>query len=410
VQTFAIGSLRIRTQWRFALTRFLIFLFPALADMLLGMAFFVASVRIAESDASALAVTAVTAVWAVVYMIASHVIGRFANPANCARLIVSGCAILAVSSVLFVVFPNLNATYPIMSLLSIGTALFFIPFQVFMKAVDKGDDGALPRSVGLYTFAWSSGMAAGPFIGANIWNYFGWRVCYFTSAVFCVIIALGVLMLKHHAKTAGDPPPSSDEKLEQGKPDENSVDYLKMPDLAWLGWVCSGVGCVTVAVLRSYLPSSATVAGISRGDQGILLFLISASQALTGLALCRSRTWMYEVVPTALFACCGVAALFVFGLSTSFYPLAAAALFYGIYSGSFFFYFVFHSLVHPEHSTKYIGINESVVGLTAIVGPLLAGFLADGVSVATPYLSSAGLVAVAMIFQAVVHAKNRSAL
>ncbi|NOY74293.1 MAG: MFS transporter [Kiritimatiellaeota bacterium] len=392
------------------MTKFLIFLFPALADMLLGMAFFVASVRIAESDASALAVTAVTAVWAVVYMIASQVISRLANPANCARLIVTGCAVLAASSILFVVFPTLNATYPIMMLLSVGTALFFTPFQVFMKAVDKGDDGALARSVGLYTFAWSSGMAAGPFIGAYIWNFFDWRACYFTSVVFCGIIAFGVLMLKHHAESED----GSDNQVSEDKNDSSSnadaVDYSKMPDLAWLGWICSGVGCLTVAVLRSYLPSSATVAGIPRADQGVLLFLLSASQALTGLALCRSGKWMYKALPTALFALCGVCALLVFGFTSSFYPLAAAALLYGMYSGSFFFYFVFHSLVHPEHSTKYIGVNESVVGLTAIIGPLLAGVLADGVSVPTPYLASAGLVFFALIFQAVIHGRLRTAL
>jgi MFS family permease len=367
--------------------------------MLLGMAFFVASVRIAESDASAIAVTAVTAVWAVVYMIASQIIGRIANPANCARLIILGCAILALSSFSFVLFPSLNATYPIMVGIAVGTALFFTPFQVFMKAVDKGDDGALPRSVGLYTFAWSSGMAAGPFIGAYIWDFFCWEACYYTSAVMCVIIAIGIFMLKHHAE--------SEESLIEGKEvgemiptsNKNEIDYSKMPDLAWLGWICSGIGCLTVALLRSYLPSSATVMDIPRADQGILLALLSGSQALTGLLLCRSRKWMYEAVPTAMFALCGIVALFIFGMTDSFYVLVIASLLYGVYSGSFFFYLVFHALVHPEHSTKYVGVNESVVGLSAIAGPLLAGVLADNITIYTPYLVSAVIVLFSMSYQ-----------
>ncbi|MCK5844642.1 MAG: MFS transporter [Victivallales bacterium] len=393
------------------MTRFLIFLFPALADMLLGMAFFVASVRIAESDASAIAVTAVTAVWAVVYMIASQIIGRFASPANCARLIILGCAILAVASFSFVLFPSLNATYPIMILIAVGTALFFTPFQVFMKAVDKGDDGALPRSVGLYTFSWSMGMAAGPFIGAYIWDFFSWQTCYYTSAVFCAIIAIGVYMLKHHAESdealAADSSGDVDVSVTVS---EKEIDYSKMPDLAWLGWICSGIGCLTVTLLRSYLPSSATVMDIPRADQGILLGLLSASQAFTGLTLCRSRKWMYKALPTAMFALCGVIALFMFGMTDSFYVLSAAALLYGIYSGSFFFYLVFHAIVHPEHSTKYIGVNESVVGLSAIAGPLLAGVLADHIGIYTPYLISAVIVLLAMLFQFIAYRRiaNRS--
>ncbi len=174
-----------------------------------------------------------------------------------------------------------------------------------------------------------------------------------------------------------------------------------MPDLAWLGWLCSGIGCLVVAILRSYLPSSATVMGISRVDQGILLALISGSQALTGLALCRSRMWMYRAAPIFLFGTCGVVALCVFGFFGNFLPLALASILFGIYSGSFFFYLVFHSLVHPEHSTRYVAVNESVVGLACLLGPLLAGFLAAGFSITAPYSISALLILAVIVFQTV---------
>ena len=175
-----------------------------------------------------------------------------------------------------------------------------------------------------------------------------------------------------------------------------------MPDLAWLGWVCSGVGCITVALLRSYLPSSATVVGISRVQQGILLALISGSQALTGLVLCRSRIWMYEAWPISIFGACGVAGLVAFSVYGEFLPLVAASVCFGVYSGSLFFYLVFHSLVHPEHSTRYVAVHESVVGLTAVLGPLLAGFLAAGISLSAPYFAAALLVLLAVAFQAFV--------
>lgn len=376
------------------MTRFLIFFFPAMIDAVLGLTFFVAAVRIAEGGGKPLAVTIVTAVWAAVYILASRQAGQITRPANSARLILTGCALLAVGSLGLILIPHLSATYPLMMLIATGSALFFTPFQVFMKAVDKGDDGVLPRSVGLYTFSWSAGMAAGPFLSAFIWSRFGWQACYALSIFLCALTALGIFFLKHHAEEETRPtekPPT--------KAMHRPVDYSTMPDLARLGWICSGIGCLIVAVLRSYLPFGATVMGIPRVQQGLLLALISGSQALTGLTLCRSRFWMYRTIPTLLFGACGFFALLVFGFHETFLPLALASVLFGIYSGSFFFYLVFHSLVHPEYSTRYVAINESVVGLSSLIGPLMAGALATGCSVNAPYLASALLILSAIIFQ-----------
>jgi len=382
-------------------TRFLIFLFPALIDTVLGLTFFVAAVRMAESGAGPIAVTLVPVAWALVYTGSSHWLGRVVCVANSARFILVGCALLAMSSLAFIAIPVLEATYPIMMVLALGTALFFTPFQVFMKAVGGGDRGSLPQSVGLYTFSWSAGMAAGPFVSAFIWARFGWQSCYALSVVLSVMTAAGVLFLKHHAVDK-----STD--LEDNKPveiqwdDGRSVDYSGMPDMAWLGWLCSGAGCLAVVILRSYLPSSATAMGIPRVHQGILLALISSSQALMGLVLCRSRMWMYRALPIFLFGACGVFALLVFGCTDQFVPLVFASILFGIYSGSFFFYLVFHSLVHPEHSTRYVARNESVVGFTGMLGPLLAGLLATGFAITVPYLVSALLILVLVVFQTVV--------
>ena len=384
------------------MTKLLIFFFPAMIDMVLGLTFFVAAVRIAESGAGAIAVTTVSAAWAIVYMAASHWAGRISCAANSARLIMTGCALLALSSLSFILIPTLKATYPIIMLLAVGSALFFTPFQVFMKAVDQGDENSLARSVGLYTFSWSSGMAAGPFVSVFVWNRFGWQSCYALSIALCAMTALGILFLKHHAEenhTATKKFHADDPKPKRCHP---PVDYSGMPDLAWLGWLCSGAGCLAVAILRSYLPSSATVMGIPRMHQGLLLALISGSQAVTGLLLCRSQLWMYKALPISLFGTCGVVALLLFSFSGNVLPLALASILFGIYSGSFFFYLVFHSLVHPEHSTRYVAINESVVGLTCMLGPTTAGFLAAGFSITTPYLFSALLILGVVVFQGVV--------
>ncbi len=100
---------------------------------------------------------------------------------------------------------------------------------------------------------------------------------------------------------------------------------------------------------------------------------------------------MFRPWPLVGFAAFGVIGLAGFGVSllptvggaeVLTVPLRTLGLYasvvcYGVFSGSFFFGMVFHSLVHPHHSARYIGVNEMIVGICGVVGPLMAGMLAD---------------------------------
>ena len=57
--------------------------------------------------------------------------------------------------------------------------------------------------------------------------------------------------------------------------------------------------------------------------------------------------------------------------------LYASVMCYGVFSGSFFFGLVFHSLVHPHRSARYVAVNETIVGICGVMGPIMAGALAD---------------------------------
>ena len=119
-----------------------------------------------------------------------------------------------------------------------------------------------------------------------------------STACSAVIMAIGILRLKHLAETVPDSridaPPVVDE-------------YADMPDLAWMAWVFSGLGCAIVSLIRSVFPSSAVEFDISKPGQGTALLILSAVQALVGLGLGRGRWWMYRPLPIVLFGVCGMA-------------------------------------------------------------------------------------------------------
>jgi MFS family permease len=116
---------------------------------------------------------------------------------------------------------------------------------------------------------------------------------------------------------------------------------------------------------------------------------------------------MYRAGPVALFGAVGLTGLALFGLAGSSAVFLAGAACIGVYCGASFIYVTFHALVHPSKAGRNVGINESIVGLTGILGPVLAGLLADRAGMAVPFYAAALMVLAALVFQVTVHVRLR---
>ncbi len=382
--------------------RFIVYLFPAMMDIMLSAVMFVVAVRFSESGASALTVASTGAVWAVVYSLFAQISGRVVTPHNAAVMICSAALLAVFSAVGLIIFPTLNLQYFWIGIMGIATAFFFIPFMVFMKDMEKGRGDGVARATALYTFAWSMGMASGPFIVGFIWGKLapelGWKYCYMLNVIFGLIIAIGIWPIKKYIKN-----------MDNKKPVVLKIitDYSTMPDLAKMGWLAA-IGCfIAIAVMRTLFPYQASLLDIPKVHQGGILALASFSQAFTGLFLINSRYWMYRAIPVAAIGICGVTGMLLFSFGSVPITFYIGSLVFGIYTGTFSFYLVFHSLVHPEKSAKYLSVNETIVGVTGMFSPVIAGVLANVVNVRLPYLICGALVLVIVIIKAIVMRKVR---
>lgn len=381
--------------------RLWIYLFPALMDVVLGSVFFLNTVRIAElPGSSATAAAMVLPIWAITYMIACLVISPLNTERNTVALLIVACAAQIACAGAFIAVDDPWAIYWLMGPQAVATALFFVPFQLFMKTVERGRPAAVVRSAALYTFSWSAGIACGPFIAGFLWKAAGWRWCHVLNALIAAATAGGIVLLRRYADDAGAPEPSEPgATIDPGE-------YASMPDLAWLGWLGSGAGFVAIQCIRGVFPSAAKAYSISKPEQGIVLAVVAGVHALFALTLVRSRRWMYQGSTVALFASVGVAGLLLFAAATTTPAYCLAAACFGVYSAAFSFYFVFHALVHPSRAGKYVAVNESVVGVCTILGPLLGGVIADGFGLDKPYLAAAGFIVVAAALQTIVHRRH----
>jgi MFS family permease len=386
--------------------RLLIYFFPALIDMVAAQFLFVNTMRLVKMGASASASGSVTTIWSVTYLVTCLVIGRLVTPRNAAALMLASCLSLAALAGLGTILPGVMGIYILTALGGGAAALFFPPFQTFMKAVDKGGGKSLSYSTGLYTFAWSAGYAVGPFISGFLMETGaqGWKLAYACGAAGAVVTAVGILHLKHlvHVEESAVSSPVT-------QPPPGGVDYGRFPDLAWLAWIGAGAGVVFISVIRAVFPSHA-VNTLAMGDGriGTLFFLLSITQALTGIILCRSRIWMYRALPVSVVGGLGMAGILCLAFGASSTLLGIGVILFGVYSGSFFFYLVFHAIAHPVRSAGYVAVNESVVGIGGILGPLIGGGLSDRFGFAFSACACATVLLAITAFQAVIHRRTRA--
>lgn len=389
----------------------IIYLLPAIADMVVAQFIFINAVRLSQQGASATVVANTLTTWSLVYLIACPILGRFVTEANASRLMITAMAGLALISLFFTILTGILWVYILMALAGIAAALFFLPFQVFMKAIDGANNKPLTYSTGLYTFAWSMGFAMGPFVSGLLMELgtatpggtnSGWKyACYFASSL-SALTGIALFFLRDLARSRPGQP--ADTTLATSTP---AVDYSQQPDLAWLGWISAGVGVIAITFIRAVFPVRSEVSlHLTQSFQGLLFFLVSAAQGLTGLALCRSRFWMYRPVSIAAYASLGIAGALIFGYGHSPLMLCTGAILFGIYAGSFFFYLVFHALVHPQRSSQYVAINETVVGICSMLGAVLGGFMADRFGFGTLYASGAAIILMALVLQSIIHKRH----
>jgi MFS family permease len=392
----------------------LIYLMPVIADMLVAQFLFINPLRLAQQGASATLAANTVTTWSLVYLLACPLLGRFVTSANASRLMIASMGSLSLISVLFTLVPGIFGIYVLMALSGLATALFFLPFQVFMKAVDGTNNKPLTYSTGLYTFAWSMGFALGPFIAGLLMDLgtvspsgenSGWKFAWYFAATISALTGLAIFLIRDLANSPQ--PPATQPDTTPAPPQTSAADYSRQPDLAWLGWVSAGVGVIIITFIRAVFPvRSENSLHLTQSFLGLLFFLLSAAQGLTGLALCRSRFWMYRSRAIAAFGSLGIIGALIFGFGQSHLLLSIGAIIFGIYAGSFFFYLVFHALVHPHKSSFYVAVNESVVGICSMLGASLGGFIADRFGFGSVYATGATLLLFTLTLQGIVHQRH----
>jgi len=338
-------------------------------NLVIGSSHLVAQMRLKEAGAGSVAITGTLSLWAVVTALTAYCVGRVLSENNARRFLQSSAALMLLTFIGFLLFPQTAMLYCWLFMIGVATGLFCGPLQVFLKKLERGKSSGVIRASALYSASWSFGMAVGPFIFGMLSLKSGgeaWKTAFRIDAALMLIVLILPAAAEFLAEKKGAVEVSHA---------QNEIDFSKKPDLALAGWVLTVFAFASVAVTKTLLPDRGPGSGLTAANISVLVALIYFGHSFTSLCLVNSKDWMYRRAVVAVFVGLGITGLacFLFLPLGNFRLLAVGAVLIGMCSGLIGFCLVFYSLAHPAKAARYVAVNEVTVGLTNTLSPLVIG-------------------------------------
>ena len=374
--------------------KLLSYLFPILVNFVCGGVFFITALRCSQASAPGWVVGATLSTWSLVYSVVSFIAGKVTTVKNSVMLISAGGLMITAASAGFLLFPGVYTQFIWIALTGIAAATYCTSFQVFAKSIEQDQNTGVVRATALYTASWSLGMATGPFV----FGLLPVNLSFVINAVLGLVIAGGIVAVSKNVQ--------QHEKKIVEEQEVVQSETGGMPDCVWAGWIIGGVGTIAIFVIRCLVPYRANLLEFSRAEAGLILAAVSFVQAFTALVLINVKTMMYKVFPVVFAGSCGIVSLLLFGFTGSLPAFAVAAVLFGMYSGYFYFMFVYHSLISPVNSTRYVAINEIIVGIMGTIGPFAGGLLTSPATSGTAFPVMAVFCVSSIVFAVVFFQKK----
>lgn len=374
----------------------IIYIFPMIIDLILGVVFFAGPMRAVQNHESLKMISLLLTAYGIGYVVFSLSMSKIVKVALAKKQMVAAALLISAMCLALAVFENIIISLIVFSIIPFGMSLFFNSFQAFMKDVDAGAAKPVTYSSGMYFFAVSLGFALGPFISGWMREVLPWKAVFLFAAGLALIVATAAFLFRpahsHHNTTDND-------------------HFANKPDLAVSGWLGALFGTVVLALFLTVYPKQCQAFGMRPGLRGMVIFTQSLIQALVALSFVKSKNWMFsaKIWPTINFF--GIGGLLILFLAKTPLYLFIAAVALGIFAGSYFFTAVFHSLSHPSKSVRNIAINEAAIGSGFLLGPQLVQLTPATSSFTLPYLYAVPALVLLIIFQYIfIKSKNSKLL
>ncbi|MEX2356030.1 MAG: MFS transporter, partial [Thermaerobacterales bacterium] len=203
-------------------------------------------------------------------------VGMLADRSGPRRLILAGAVLLAVSTAIRALVPDLGTLTLGQAVLGLSQLFFFLAAQSYVARLGTPEDRA--HQFGMWTFAASAGMLAGPILGGSLVDAlvrFDWsqvdafRWTFAVSGTFAVFAAVLALRLKEVAREKAEPERQLPDR-QKGRGLVPQAAHLMDEPSVQAGAVTSFALALSISIRRSFYPIYLAGLGMSTSTVTIL--------------------------------------------------------------------------------------------------------------------------------------------
>jgi MFS family permease len=354
------------------------------------------------------------AVWSVVYILSAIAMGQLSDRAPRLLLSGSGALVVAVAMIVLALARTLPGMQVGLAVLALGLAMFWPSLQAALAGADE--PARLPRNLGWFNLAWSSGKGIGFAAGGLVYALHGFGLIAGISAGIALAIAI-LLLTKTQPARGEDATPASardaasarhaadarpagaGSPVDRAHPVGAGAPTDRARAAAWLAaaWLANGVAYGVVATLAYHYPKFLEAQGFRSAHFGFFLGTTYLSQTVMFAILTRTHAWHFRRQGLYLMHAALAAVLLVLpavhapALQLALAPLIGACLGLAYYSS------IYYSLNAADRPGRNTGRHEAIIGSGVLLAPPIGGWLATATGqLAAPYWLCAALALLAI--------------
>ncbi len=374
---------------------------PLLADLMLTLITFSMNLALVRQGLPPRLQSWVLTIFAIGYTLSASLTGRIISLRWAGTLLVVFNVLMAVTGSLGVLLQNYALLLAASGLVGVVSAVYFVAFQVKMGNVQPFPK--LAWTVAFYNVSWGVGWSLGPLI-RGLMEQHPERMVFVLWIPALIHLLLCYVGLWRNTKLPG---------LETAS---RAHDFASTPAQRLIGWMGILTGSVLLfgGVLTLW-PQLGKLHGLSEWHVGLGVFVTGVQIPIGAMLFAALGRRIYRpYVLAALLVLGGVGYWLLpgcFASSQWAYPLALACLAAcGLAISGGFFHSVLYSNADPVRPGKSVGINESLVGVGNILGPLIMGNLAwNNADNPLPYRVGFAITVVVALAALAIWARRREA-
>lgn len=357
--------------------RLSLYLFPFLMDLAIGVFGAACVIHSEQSGASYLFIgLGLGALPPAFYVGCAYLAGRFTGHEHVRSLLLLSNLVFLAMCMVQLVSPDYRLTVVTMTLSMAFSGFYFAPYQVLMMRQRTGRDPS--RTAAMYNVAWSAGLGLGGVLGGMLLGIS--QTAGFMAPV--VVLVVHLAMLWHYwpqleaRNSLTEAPADPDGKETESPLVENSrVDLVEyyLP----IGWLAIFGYCFLTYYMRSvYIKTSAELLDLGPAHLGLLIGGQFLALTAVSIVWCFFGRITFKRLPLLAALAVLVVAMYLMAELRSFIQILIGFLLVGAYGSFAFLSSVTYAGSHPTRQGRAFGINEMVVGVGFLSGPLATGLMA----------------------------------